>query len=116
MSAPYAQYHMLILLKLLTFSAGSLQEVNRPELSQLINIKVLDWFTLGLHLGMNDYDLQVIRDNNPRDNKACKRTMFSEWLRRDSDATFKKLILALEKMCELSVASELRQKYGKIYV
>ena len=87
-----------------------------PQLSQLINIKVLDWYTLGLNLGINAYELDVIRDDNPRDNKACKRTMFRNWLRQDRDATFKKLILALEKMCEFNVASELRKKYGKICV
>ena len=99
--------------------ADSLHEAaahKKPTLSELINIQVLDWFSLGLNLGMNDYELQVIRDNYPRDNKSCKRMMFSKWLQQDLEATYKKLIFALEEMCEFRVASELRRQYGKVYV
>jgi hypothetical protein len=84
-----------------------------PSLAQLIDIPVLHWFPLGLKLGLSSYDLQVIQEDYPRNSKSCKRVMFDQWLRTDLDASFKKLIYALEEMGEFKIASQLRSIYGE---
>ena len=83
-----------------------------PTLAELIDIPVLDWFALGLKLGLSSYDLRTIQEDYPRSNKACKRVMFDQWLKIDVDSSYKKLIYALEEMVEFKIASDLRNKYG----
>lgn len=77
---------------------------------------MLDWFPLGLKLGISDYDLRVIQEDHPRDNKACKRVMFNLWIRQDFSASFKKLIFALEELCEFKISNPLRKKYGNTII
>ena len=84
-----------------------------PTLAELIDIPVLDWFTLGLKLGLSSYNLDTIQEDYPRGNKACKRVMFHQWLKRDVDSSYKKLIYALEEMGEFKIASDLRKQYGE---
>ena len=81
-----------------------------PTITELNSIPIVDWFSLGLKLGINEYELNVMQTNDPKDNKACKRTMFSTWLRTDLKATFRKLIFALEEIGEVKVANDLRRQ------
>lgn len=83
-----------------------------PSLVELIDIPIRKWFTLGLKLGLSDYDLQVIQDDYPRDSRACKRVMFTQWLATDVNASYKTLIYALEEMANFKIAHQLRSKYG----
>lgn len=88
-----------------------------PKLSDVTNLEVLimNWFNLGLKLGITEYELCVIEDNYPRDNKACKRKMFSTWLKLNPNSSYPKLIKALQEIGEMTIANDLCRKHGKIY-
>lgn len=87
-----------------------------PTIVQLNSLEVLDWFSLGLKLGLSEYELKTIECDYPKDSKACKRTMFGKWLEVDIKASYKKLIFALEEICLVKVANDLRKKYGTYVV
>ena len=55
-----------------------------------------DWREIGIELGLNDAKLRSIRKDNPHSVKDCCNTMFSEWLRIDTTASWKKLSAAIE--------------------
>ena len=84
----------------------------RPTIVQLNSLEVIEWFSLGLKLGLSEYELQTIDYDNPKSSKACKRMMFSKWLEVDINASYKKLIFALEEISLVKVANDLREHYG----
>ena len=53
------------------------------------------WYLLGLQLGVDEHDLEMIEKNYPRDVDTCKLKMFGAWLRTDPSATYEKLARAL---------------------
>ena len=53
----------------------------KPELKDLVLVKTTKWYNLGLQLGIEDTELDVIEENSPKDIDACKRKMFKAWLR-----------------------------------
>ena len=65
---------------------------------------MLDWYLLGLQLGVSAYDLSVIQRNYPRDNHMCKVMMFGAWLRVDTGATYERLARALVTVGKRNIA------------
>ena len=65
---------------------------------------MLDWYLLGLQLGVSAYELSVIQRNHPRDDHMCKVMMFEAWLRVDTSATYQKLARALVTVGKRSIA------------
>ena len=72
------------------------------------------WYVLGLQLGIDDTELDVIEENNPKDNDACKRKMFKAWLRITPSPSYQQLVEALQTVGEIREADRLCKKYGKI--
>eukprot|EP00731_Ephydatia_muelleri_P007193 Em0003g1441a len=83
-----------------------------PELKDLQNLEISDWFGLGLKLGLSEGDLEVIRDDFHQNTKAQKREMFSRWLRTSATPSYKELIKALKQEGDISVADALEKKFG----
>ena len=75
----------------------------------------MQWYDLGLHLGVDDEELKVIQQNYPRDSKVCKREMFSAWLRTASSPSYQQLVEALWAVGENKEANRLCREYGKIW-
>ena len=65
---------------------------------------MLDWYLLGLQLGVSAHKLSVIQINYPRDNDRCKVEMFEAWLRVDTSATYQKLAKALVAVGKRNIA------------
>ena len=86
--------------------------MERPELRDVNKIQVNDWYSLGLKLGISDNSLRTIRQNNPGDVNACKREMFSQWLRQDIHATFQTLVYALCECGENTAAHKMADERG----
>ena len=63
-----------------------------------------NWYLLGLQLGVNGDELDVIERNYPRDNRMCKVKMFGAWLRVDTTATYRKLARALVAVGKRNIA------------
>ena len=85
-----------------------------PQLKDLVLVRTTNWYNLGLQLGIDDTELDVIEENNPKDIDACKRKMFRAWLRITPSPSYQQLVEALEAVGENSEADHLRKKYGKI--
>ena len=85
-----------------------------PRLKELSNAldSVVDWFSLGVKLGLEDHELRTIERNYRGDgNERCKLEMLSRWLRSDELLTWKAVVDALQQMGEHKVASRIQGKY-----
>ena len=76
-------------------------------------IQTVEWYNIGLQLGVEDAELKVIQQNYPRDSEACKREMFSAWLKKASSPSYQQLVEALRAVGENREANDLCKKYGK---
>ena len=77
----------------------------------LDSIKLVNWQSVGLQLGVNDYELQKIKRNNPHIHDDQKREMFRVWLRTSVNPNYDDVIKALEVVGERKVAQQLRDKF-----
>ena len=71
----------------------------------------MDWHSLGVKLGVEDYELSTIGKNFPGDNERCKHEMLSCWLRSVRFPTWKTVADALCLIGERVIASKIREKY-----
>ena len=77
-------------------------------------VRAVEWYDLGLQLGVENAELKVIQKNNPGDLRACRREMFEAWLRITPCPSYQQLVEALLAVGETSEADHLCKKYGKI--
>ena len=82
-----------------------------PTLKELSNAldSVVDWFTLGVKLELEDHELRTIEQNYRGD--RCKLEMLSRWLRSGKPPTWKALTDALHLMGEHAAALKIQAKY-----
>ena len=73
----------------------------------------MEWYDLGLQLGVENAELKVIQKNNPGDLRACRREMFEAWLRITPNPSYQQLVEALQEVGEINEAGRLCKKYGK---
>ena len=73
---------------------------------RLIDKLALTWRAVGLQLGMEEERLQAIKMVHPLDTREAAADMISHWLGRDPEATWNKLIKALNVKMELSTAAK----------
>ena len=85
----------------------------KPQLKDLVLVKTTKWYNLGLQLGIEDTELDVIEENNAKDIDACKRKMFKAWLRITPNPSYQKLVEALQTVGEISEVDHLCKKYSK---
>ena len=84
-----------------------------PTLRELSNLQFVDWFSLGLELDVEEYELEVIEMNHPANTKRCKAEMFATWLKTDLDASWGKLAIAFAAIGKVDLAVDLCIEYGK---
>ena len=71
---------------------------------------VIDWFSLGLNLGLQKHELTKIeRDYQGNDRRRVE--MLDLWLHRTPNATWEDVVRALQQMGENTVAEIIREKY-----
>ena len=73
------------------------------ELSNALD-SVVNWYLLGVKLGLEDHELRIIERNHPGDNERCKHEVLSRWLRSAKHPTWKAVADALHLMGEETVA------------
>ena len=93
--------------------SGALPSHVEPQLKDLVLVQVIRWYELGLQLGVDDRELEVIKRNNPGDLEACRRDMFRAWLRITPSPSYQQLVEALVTVREVREADHLCKKYGK---
>ena len=84
-----------------------------PTLKELSNAldSVVNWYLLGVKLGLQDHELHTIEQNYRGDSERCKHEMLSRWLRTAKLATWKAVTDALQQMGEHTVAAKILAKY-----
>ena len=84
-----------------------------PTLSELSNEldSIVNWYSLGVKLGIKGHELDTIGIDYHGDNTRCKHNMLSRWLRVTELPTWKAVMDALCLMGEHAVASKICQKY-----
>ena len=70
-----------------------------------------EWYDLGLQLGLSDSTLASIASHP--DVSGHKRRMLSEWLKRDTEASWDKLASALSIIGENVVSANIRSRFMK---
>jgi hypothetical protein len=76
---------------------------------------VVEWFNLGLQLGLPRATLELIAaDPNTKDIKSQRLAMLSGWLKYDTAASWEKLAAALVAIGENVAAANVRSKYMKV--
>ena len=80
------------------------------ELSNELD-SVVNWYSLGIKLGVEDHELRTIEQNHRGDNERCKHEVLSGWLRRAKHPTWKAVADALHLMGEDKVAWKILSKH-----
>ena len=71
---------------------------------------VIDWFSLGLNLGLQKHELTKI-EHDYQGNDRRRVEMLDLWLHRTPNATWEDVVRALQQMGENVVAENIREKY-----
>ena len=77
------------------------------ELSYALD-SIVDWYSLGVKLGLRDHELLAIKQNYHGDNERCKLEMLDHSLRSGKPPTWKAVVDALHLMGEYRVASKIQ--------
>ena len=56
------------------------------------------WKDLGALLDLDQSELDIVFKDTPTDSKTCCREMLSIWLQKNTDASWDKLLLAIDKL------------------
>ena len=88
--------------------------VGPENLRQLLNElhEVVDWFHLGIQLGVSEYHLQMISEAHPRDPTRCRTEMLSLWMKTTSELKWSTVVQALAMIGSRTLSGILAQKYG----
>ena len=97
-----------------TKSPKPITSIVEPQLKDLILVRTVKWYELGLQLEVKGKDLDVIQANNQNNIEACKREMFSKWLGITPDASYQQVVEALQVVGEISEANRLCKEHSKI--
>jgi len=86
---------------------------SHPNPKELVRVQVTNWYNLGLQLNIDDWVLQSIEFNNPRDQERCMRAVFRTWPKSCPQASYRDLVQAMIEMGEELEADRLCKEYGK---
>ena len=87
------------------------------DIANLLEVlaEVTDWYSLGIHLGLKPYQLNIIEKNYPGDNERQKSEMLS--LCGSSVVNkfdWREIIVALTKMKKFRIARQIAYKKGNL--
>ena len=84
-----------------------------PTLRELCQFPVTKWYNLGLHLRVNQGELETIQSKHPQDDRICQTKMFGMWLREAKYPNYKKLLRSLIAIGRRDIAESVCDKKGK---
>ena len=87
-----------------------------PKLGDVITVikEISNPYELGIHLGIEEYELDKIEKNYPRDVERQKLEAIKYWL-RNCDCSWRALADAVEKMkCHRKLVEQLRDMHQKV--
>jgi len=87
------------------------QGSKEPLLQDLVaHVHTIDWYNLGLQLGLNDYTLQLIQADE-RKNQEQLRCMFRKWLKVCENPAWNDIVKALKAIGENNLGARLEQQF-----
>ena len=84
----------------------------KPKLSDLISLKLNDWFKVGERIGIDLLSLHRIKKRYKDNRHECQKGMFAKWIRSEQPQSYEPLLQALINAGETRAAEELHQKFG----
>ena len=75
--------------------------------------QVVDWFPLGLQLGLGLPELKQLQMDYPGDAQRCKTEVLDWWLRNSRECSWETLAEALKTMEYEVLAENLRRKFRR---
>ena len=87
--------------------------VGTPTIQQLLDAlkKVENWFLFGVNLGVPVSQLKKIESNYPKDSDRCKLELLQYWLDSTLDSSWNKIVQALEKDDQLTLAAQIKHDH-----
>ena len=84
-----------------------------PTIKELSNAldSIVNWYSLGIKLGMKAHELATIEKNYHGDNDRCKLEMLNQSLQSAKLPSWRVVVEALQEMGELAVALKIQRKY-----
>ena len=84
-----------------------------PTLDELMDhVKTTNWFRLGMKLGVETFDLEVIERNKQLDVEGALQAMLRKWLQSSTkDPTWEAVVDALRAINEEELARKLEKKF-----
>lgn len=73
--------------------------------------EVVDWFRLGIYLGIESANLKAIEDGN-QDTEGQKLCMLMAWTHAAEEPRWLSIVNALREMGNYTIAERLENKYG----
>lgn len=77
-------------------------------------VAVENWEVVGVNLGISHIKLSEIRSSRGGNGPLCKISMADTWLRSDIDASWEKLVKALEDTGNEVPAENIRTTYSEL--
>ena len=87
--------------------------VTTPTTEQLVHeLKGIkgEWQSLGFYLGLGMAEITEIEQDHP-DISSRRMAMLEKWMRKEDNPSWEMVVEALEKISELRLANQLREKY-----
>lgn len=86
------------------------------DIANLLEVlaEVTDWYSLGIHLGLKPYQLNIIEKNYPGDNERQKSEMLSLYGSSVNKFDWREIIVALTKMKKFRIAHQIAYKKGNL--
>ena len=76
--------------------------------------EVMDWYSLGIHLGLKPYQLNIIEKDYQGDNERQKLEMLSLYGSSVTKFDWREIVVALMKMRKFWIARQIARKEGKL--
>ena len=74
-------------------------------------MKTTKWHQLGSKLGVEKFDLDVIREDNPQNTKGALAAMLKKWLEITEDPMWRAVVDALRAIEEIQLAKKLEIQF-----
>ena len=69
------------------------------------------WEELGYQLKFHESEIKVIHKNHPNDAEECCKDLLHRWLRKQANATWDQLLLAIDNLPTTSINEKGKNKH-----
>ena len=72
-----------------------------------------NWYTIGLNLGIPQYDLDIIKEDKPLNSKLCMSEMLARWLKRVDQKPIPSWRRLCQALCDVdkTTADQIAENY-----